>query len=615
MKTKLLPVLLLFIFTTGFAQVKPFHFAWLSDLHVGSAAGEEDLKRSVDDINNRHEVDFTIVSGDITQTGKGSDLRLAKSILDRLKKPYYIIPGNHDTKWSESGATDFIRLWGKDRFVFRYSGILFIGLHEGPLMRMADGHFAPEDLRWMDSTLAGISKEEPVVIVTHYPVDSQIDNWYELLNRIKPYNVKCILVGHGHANRKLNFEGVKGIMGRSNLRAGKSWGGYNLVEVEGDSMRFSERTPGGNTLPVWNRISLERVNYLADTTKYGRPDFSINSVYADTKLVWRKETGYTIASAPAVSKDIAVAGNTSGKVFALSVKNGSAIWDFKTKGAVYSSPEISGNRVVFGSCDSNVYCLNLKNGKLIWKFKTGAAVVAAPVISKEIVYIGSSDHKFRALSLSTGKLLWEFNNVQGFVEAKPLIYQDKVIFGAWDSYLYALEIKTGKLLWKWNNGKDEVLYSPSACYPVASMGKIFIVAPDRYMTAIDAATGKEVWRTNRYQVRESIGISEDGKSIYARCMTDTVISVSASNNSFTAQWVSNVKFGYDIDPNMPVEKSGVVFFGTKNGFIYALEGKTGETIRAYRTGPALVNNIAVLDRRNVIVTTMDGSVMMIKINY
>jgi outer membrane protein assembly factor BamB len=234
------------------------------------------------------------------------------------------------------------------------------------------------------------------------------------------------------------------------------------------------------------------------------------------------------------------------------------------------------------------------------------------VVSKGKVYIGSSDGKFRALSLESGNLLWQFDKIQGFVEDKPLLYEGKVIFGAWDSYLYALDQNDGRLLWKWNNGKNEILYSPSACYPVASMGKIFIVAPDRYMTALDAKTGKEIWRTNRYLVRESIGISEDGKSVYARCMTDTVFSVSALGNSFSPKWNSNVKYGYDIDPNMPEEKNGVVFFGTKNGFVYALDKNTGKTLWTYRTGTALVNNIAVIDKKDIVVTTTDGSIMYLR---
>jgi len=117
----------------------------------------------------------------------------------------------------------------------------------------------------------------------------------------------------------------------------------------------------------------------------------------------------------------------------------------------------------------------------------------------------------------------EFSSVGGFVETKPLVYNGKVIFGAWDTFLYALNANDGSLAWKWTNGNAGVLYSPAACWPVAANGKIFIVGPDRFMTAIDAETGNTVWRSKRYQVRECVGISEDGQRVYARCMTDTVV--------------------------------------------------------------------------------------------
>jgi predicted phosphodiesterase len=93
-----------------------FRFAWLSDTHVGSATGEEDLRASVNDINSITGLSFVILSGDVTEYGSGEYLRLAKEILDGIRIPVHVIPGNHDTKWSESGATDFGKLWGADRF-------------------------------------------------------------------------------------------------------------------------------------------------------------------------------------------------------------------------------------------------------------------------------------------------------------------------------------------------------------------------------------------------------------------------------------------------------------------------------------------------------------------
>ncbi|MDP4173692.1 MAG: PQQ-binding-like beta-propeller repeat protein [Bacteroidota bacterium] len=612
--TVLIILILSFYQDAIYSQVKrPVHFAWLSDIHVGSTNAAEDLSRSVHDINSLSGVDFVIISGDISQSGKTSDLRLTKSILDSLKMPYYIIPGNHDAKWSESGATMFSKIWKSDRFVFERSGIKFIGLYEGPLMRMADGHFAPEDLRWLDKVISQQkNKLQPVIFVTHYPVDNEIDNWFEFIKRAKKLNTQVVLVGHGHANREMNFEGIPGIMGRSNLRAGKAVGGYNLVEIKDDSIFFSERIPESTTKPVWAKVALGMKSYKTDTTKYERPEFSINKKYPEIKEKWRVETNYVIASAPLVWKDVVISCDSKGEVNAFSLNNGSKKWTFKTGSGVYSSPDVYNDKVVFASTDGNIYCINPKFGKLLWKFKTGSPIVAAPKIDSGIVYIGSSEGKFRAIDLKTGKLVWTFDKLGGFVETRPIIYEGKVIFGAWDSYLYALDKNNGNLVWKWSNGKSEILFSPAACWPVATNEKVFVVAPDRYMTAINVSTGETIWRTNKYQVREAIGISEDGNTIHTRTMNDTVLAFSSKSSDPETIWVKNAKYGYDFDPSMTIEKQGTAFFGTRNGFVYAIDAKTGETNWIYRTGTGSVNTVFPLSKDKVIISNMDGSLMLLE---
>ena len=110
----ILPLLILLPFL-AVGQTNSFRFAWLSDTHVGSIAGEEDLRASVRDINSITGLSFVVLSGDVTEYGSREQLRLAKDILDGLKIPCHVVPGNHDTKWSESGATDFPRLWKEDR--------------------------------------------------------------------------------------------------------------------------------------------------------------------------------------------------------------------------------------------------------------------------------------------------------------------------------------------------------------------------------------------------------------------------------------------------------------------------------------------------------------------
>jgi outer membrane protein assembly factor BamB len=70
-------------------------------------------------------------------------------------------------------------------------------------------------------------------------------------------------------------------------------------------------------------------------------DFSVNSRYPKVRTLWTYETGYTIASTPAVWKNMAIVGDASGEVYALSLKAGKAQWMFTTGNAVYSTPDSS----------------------------------------------------------------------------------------------------------------------------------------------------------------------------------------------------------------------------------------------------------------------------------
>jgi outer membrane protein assembly factor BamB len=591
----------------------PFRFVWMSDTHVGSPTGAADLRASVRDINSLTGYDFVIISGDVTEFGGHEQFLLAKSILDGLHLPCHVIPGNHDGKWSESGATEFGRIWGSDRFVFDAGGFCFIGMHEGPVMKMGDGHFAPQDVRWLDATLAGLPKGQPIIFVTHYPIRDELDNWFVVLDELKKYNTQAILVGHGHRNEKMNFEGVPAVMGRSNLRVLPRPSGYSLVTVSNGVMTVAERNPGRGTQQPWDIVPLEKHDYGALTNHWPRPDFSVNSKYPDVCEKWQFDARWTMASSPAVEGNRVFAGDGAGKMRALSLKSGAPKWEFTAGGPIYSTPATDGHRVVFASTDGSIYALKTSSGKKLWQFDTAKPIVASPAIFSNMVYIGASDGKFRALNLADGKLVWEFPGVGGFVETRPLVRDGKVIFGAWDDYLYALNATNGQLLWKWEgkrSGTNGMMFSPAAFWPVAADGKLFVVAPDRLMTALDMATGREIWRTNTWMVRESIGLAEDASRFYVRTMTNTAILAFATHADHPEKlWTLDTQVNYDINSAMLVEKQGVLYYGTKNGLLLAVDPRSGTLLWEHKLGVTVLNTVVPLqDANEVLVSDVDGKI-------
>ena len=100
------------------------------------------------------------------------ELDTAKSILDNLKVPYYIIPGNDDARLNENCYTEFKDLWKDNKFAFNYKGIEHIGLNCGIFM-CERGHFQVEDLQWLDSILANVPDTEQVFFYSNFPDENR----------------------------------------------------------------------------------------------------------------------------------------------------------------------------------------------------------------------------------------------------------------------------------------------------------------------------------------------------------------------------------------------------------------------------------------------------------
>jgi outer membrane protein assembly factor BamB/predicted MPP superfamily phosphohydrolase len=610
MKKLLVVFILSLFFKTSIAQNLPLTFVHLSDTHIGSETGAEDLRRTVQDINQNEAIQFVIISGDITEFGSDEEIKLAKQILDSLNKTWYIIPGNHDGNWSESGANTFKRVFGNDVFSFKEGNYLFLGTNSGPNMRMSPGQIPRENIVWLDSVLNKTDSGTPIIFVNHYPMDSSLNNWFEAIDILKTKNIQLILCGHGHANRVLNFEGIPAVMGRSNLRAKSLAGGYNIVTIKNGTLTYEERNPVTGAQKQWAQLQLFNHHFTSDTTQYYRPSYAINTTFKNVKTRWQFHDKSDIGSGVALAKNLVIASNSNGDVYALNLKNGKKIWSFASKGKIYSTPAVEKNQVVVASTDDNIYCLSTSTGKLLWKFETQKPIVANPLIKNGVVYIGSSDGHFRALDLINGNLKWDFDSVKNFVVTTPLFYKNKIYFGSWGTEFYALNAETGKLAWKWNNGSANRMFSPAACYPVATGGKIFIVAPDRYMTVFNAQTGDVIWRKKdeNNRVRESMGLSKDSALVYAKTMQGELIGISTSQPDMKIIWKSNTQLNYEIAPTAIVEFQNIIYVPSNSGVVTAVNRNDGSILWKHKISNALITNITPVAKNKIIVTTMDGKV-------
>ncbi|HEV8336999.1 MAG TPA: PQQ-binding-like beta-propeller repeat protein [Candidatus Polarisedimenticolia bacterium] len=163
-------------------------------------------------------------------------------------------------------------------------------------------------------------------------------------------------------------------------------------------------------------------------------------------------------------------------------------WDLFT-----SSPAVANGKVYFGSGDSNVYAVDAATGLLQWKFQTGDVVHASPAVADGTVYIGSWDSRLYALRAETGELRWSFqagedpsiHNQVGF-QSSPAVVDGVVYVGCRDAHVYALDAGTGRKKWDYPTSKSWVIGTPAV-----RKGTVYVGTSDssRFM-ALDAKTGR-----------------------------------------------------------------------------------------------------------------------------
>ena len=366
----------------------------------------------------------------------------------------------------------------------------------------------------------------------------------------------------------------------------------------------------------------------------GSTDGTFYAVDEETgKVKWKKNTPGQVNSSPAVANGAVFVLDMRGILHAYNTETGEQKWYFMTElerrfqanrlhgyppvqqtmpdswDLYLSSPAVSNGKVYFGSGDGNVYAVDAESGALQWKFATGDVVHASPAIANGMVYIGSWDSNFYALDAESGAEKWRFkatedpviHNQQGF-QSSAAVVEGVVYVGCRDGHVYALEAMSGRKKWDYSTAKSWVnataavrdgnLYSGTSDgsrffildaktgrlkYNFIAGGQVFsspalagdfvyFGSSNGKLYAADAKTGKIVWqyvtesaKTDSLKVLNPDG-SFNAQKAFAPYFNDYQDMVLAFYRIFSvgAIWSS------------PVVDKGVVFFGSTDGNLYAV---------------------------------------------
>ena len=542
---------------------------------------------------------------------------MAYEVLQQFEKPWYVLSGNHDSKWSESGCNTFLETFGYEQFSFSHNGIAFIGTNSGPNMRMAPALVPRESMVWLDNVLKALPRRKPVVFVNHYPLTEDMSNYGKVIDLLATKNIQLALCGHYHINEAFTADGIPSVKCRTSQSRGFEGPGYNLVTISNKTATFRERVildgdRASFTHEAWNRVPFNAKPLRLDRENMPKPAYGTDLTHPLLEVIWSILDDSDIGSAAVADTATGKVffANTKGAVKAVTLEEGKPLWTTQTQGKIYATPAISDDKIYIASTDKYVYCLDIQDGSILWAYPAEKSIVASPVVLDNIVYIGGSDHTFRALDAQTGSLLWEYTAIDGFMEARPFIDKEQVVTGSWGNDLYSFHPKTGQLQWVWSNKPKNRMYSPAATWPVKAHGKIFFTTPERICYAVDARTGKTIWKAEGG--RESMGLSPDGEQVYVKTMFDSLFAFRTEPKQAVARWRVAGGFDYEIGPSPVTEQDGVVFVPTSEGFLFAYAAEDGSPLWDVRLSDGLVNYAQPVEPSRLLISTMDGYVYLIR---
>ena len=579
--------------------------AILSDVHVTPGnANEGKLREAVNEINAT-DVDAVMLTGDLTNEGSDTQLRNIKGILDGIRHPFYIIPGNHENNWSQSACKTFNDLWGSDRFVFTVDDLVVVGMNCGPFMKMGDGHIKQEDLLWLDSTLNVMVKPGMRVLsVNHYPILADLDNYRAYVDILKKYPVITHQCGHYHTWRLYETDDINGVMVRALDMGGENYG-YTLMTIDLDRqwIYVYNKVIGSEPVVMFSyRINLDYYSTAQPQQQNTVPaGFDIKRIVADNASIFTRV---------GVDNKNLYFGNSLGYCKAVGKKTGELRWQYKTDAMLFSRPAVGYKHVILPTSDKRLVWLDKKSGKPQWQYAADGPYVADGVVRDGILYQGGYK-TFQAWDIKRHRLLWHYDSINNYCQAAPVVDGGDVIFGAWDTNLRSLNCRTGALQWQWNNGRNVNLYSPGNVVPVVNSDHVVIVAPDRVTTAIDRKSGTQLWREkNENKVRESLGCSADGKVAYAKTMDGELVAMSTGDN-YQMLWKVDLGFGYEHAPCIVLEHDGYIYCGSRRGMLAVVNAATHQLEFTYSMGSSEVNGFEVDERGDIYCSLIEGTIWRI----
>lgn len=589
----------LLILNSQFLSAQETQFAIIADPLIGAKNSETILKTVVDNINNRNDLDFVIVFGNISTDGSYAKLNSADNILSKIKIPYYVAPGSNDISEAINGGIDYLQSIGGDGFSFSFASSIFISINPSLPFNKEVKRLSVNEKRWVSDFITSSGKNNLFLFT---PVNlHSIDNKDALLNLLSNVVYPFIFSSDTEKYAREKFDGIE-LIKLPSLNEKQT--GYNTVRIENDSIYiFSRQLTGKSDL-------------LIDMIP--REPLSIQSEFEKTATVF--ESSITLKKTINL-KELHLAGALSneGLVYTASKDGvincfddaGNKKWDYFAMGTMFHSPVRYKDVLAAVIFEGDLLTLNANNGDVLQVIGMGRNITNAPAL----IEIEHNGYKTKGIIISTVggeifcyelfslELVWSHKLNKGRITAKPLQLGNILIFNNWNGEVFALNSDSGTIIWRYKvPGAAGTIKTFSS--PLSFEQNVFILYGDDIIVSIDLLQGTQKWINSKIPHQHSFALKTDGQ-IVIKGKDNSFIILSYADGKLIKSLPS---LSNDYFQNNIVVSDNYILNGTAEGDVFLIDNNFS-LIKLFNSFDAPIISISEVKPGYFISLDIDGNLI------
>ena len=271
--------------TNANSVFRPFTFAVLGDCRPGRSTSLTQptiFSVMLKEISNSPAM-FAVMTGDfisgyINDEKKiNSQWTVFKKACSSLRKPFHVVPGNHDI-WDTRSLNIYKKLWGNPYYDFQSNGCEFIVLDSEDLKH--PDSIAGDQLKWLRERLEATKKLKYKFVFIHKPLwHESKSNWNSTIHPLlAKYKIETVFAGHEHrfANDGRS-DGIRYIVtggAGAPLRGGRGIGAYHhylLMTISPKEARLKVVEPNSPESKVPPAFAGDQLTKILNKLDYKAP--------------------------------------------------------------------------------------------------------------------------------------------------------------------------------------------------------------------------------------------------------------------------------------------------------------------------------------------------------